>query len=414
MGTSKKICLITPNHISTNPRLIKEAIALENAGYIVHIVFTQNLAYLSKEDFNLLAAHPRWSYSVLNWERKGLKSKTIRFTTGIVQRILTRLPTKFCSNKINCLIENRHFFWQTRKAIQADASLYIAHNLGALPVAVSAARHHDVKALFDAEDFHRNEQSDDFADTGVQRKKYIEDAFFPQIAHATAASPLIADEYKKLYPFLQIFPVKNVFPLIESSIASTQNKSLRLFWFSQAVGLNRGIQDVIKALKLLENKDIELHIYGYLPGDSRVYFENLIDSLNFTKPPKIFFCNPVSPDEILRIASSFDIGLALEPGFSTNNRIALSNKIFTYLLGGNAILFSRTPAQEAFYSLHPGIGFIYGPGDTQAIANILNLYSTQPDLLIKHKEASKKLYLEEMNWEKEQQYFLQSVQKALN
>ena len=62
----------------------------------------------------------------------------------------------------------------------------------------------------------------------------------------------------------------------------------------------------------------------------------------------IHFVGIIQPEDLPSYSSKFDIGLALEPGFSQNNDIALSNKIFTYLLGGNAIIMSKTSMQLTF------------------------------------------------------------------
>ena len=37
---NKRICLITPGHIASNPRLVKEARALQQSGMEVHIIFS--------------------------------------------------------------------------------------------------------------------------------------------------------------------------------------------------------------------------------------------------------------------------------------------------------------------------------------------------------------------------------------
>ena len=53
-----------------------------------------------------------------------------------------------------------------------------------------------------------------------------------------------------------------------------------------------------------------------------------------------------APDEMVRRSATYDIGLALEVGGTRNSDLALGNKLFTYLLGGQAILATRTTAQR--------------------------------------------------------------------
>ena len=51
---SKRICFITPSHISSNPRLIKEVQSLTNKGHQITILFAQTLDYLKFEDEKIL------------------------------------------------------------------------------------------------------------------------------------------------------------------------------------------------------------------------------------------------------------------------------------------------------------------------------------------------------------------------
>jgi glycosyltransferase involved in cell wall biosynthesis len=101
------------------------------------------------------------------------------------------------------------------------------------------------------------------------------------------------------------------------------------------------------------------------------------------------------------VASGFDIGLALEPGRDLNNQIALSNKIFTYLLAGNAVIFSDTPAQKKFHAENPAIGALYACGNFNELAIILKNYKNDPELMMLHKRNALKLADEKYNWEVE-------------
>jgi hypothetical protein len=145
-----------------------------------------------------------------------------------------------------------------------------------------------------------------------------------------------------------------------------------------------------------------------------IELSDLITDLKFNTPPKIYFKDPVAPDELLQIAATFDIGFATEPGFCVNNKIALSNKIFTYLVGGNAIIFSNTPAQKHFYDQYPDIGFIYNSHDTATLAELIRKYAENKFLLEEHKQNSKKLFLNDLNWDKEQETLLKRIKKELN
>ena len=106
MEMNKKICLITPGHIATDPRLVKEAIALSKNGYEVHIIFSQYMQYLLAEDFKILNNYP-WTYDCINWSNQTLFSRVNKYISGIIQKIAIQFPKLYLSSE---LILNRLFF----------------------------------------------------------------------------------------------------------------------------------------------------------------------------------------------------------------------------------------------------------------------------------------------------------------
>lgn len=105
-----KICLITPNHISTNPRLVKEAIALENRGYDVHLIFTQSASFEASLDFELLRQHPSWTYDVLDWSTANGKSKFFRIAFGLTQKLSLTLFNISKKSLVCSILSNRNYF----------------------------------------------------------------------------------------------------------------------------------------------------------------------------------------------------------------------------------------------------------------------------------------------------------------
>lgn len=400
----KRICLITPSHIASNPRLLKEAVALENEGYQVHIVFTQNLKYLVEHDYLLLKEHPLWTYDVLDLTKKSPDIWFRNKWNTLLQKISHWLLSFFSIPVLWVLAINRNYRWQLKKAIDAKADLYIAHNLAALPVAVSSAKKKNVHCGFDAEDFHRNETSDNPNDIDVILKTHIEDKYLNLINYLTTASPLISKAYKELYPQLNPVTINNVFELKHQPPLNLNNdKSLKLFWFSQTIGKNRGLEDIIHALNELNNPLIELHLLGNLSTREYNYFNNLATF-------KINYYPPVPNAELLKFAAQFDVGLALEINEPFNREICLANKIFTYLLAGLATIASDTKAQQQFIGNHPGIGLCYHIGNVNQLKEyILNLLNNK-ELLNTYKTNAYKLAQGTYNWELESLKFIQIIE----
>lgn len=412
----KKICLITPGSIASNPRLVKEAQSLTQAGYSVHLIFIQNLDFIADFDDEILKNNPEWTYDILN--RKGKNQNLqlqniIAFTFHKVCRMLLLSGKK--SDFILPHAINKYFSWQLKKAVRAKADLYIAHNLAALPVAVLAAKKNKVKCGFDMEDFHRNETSDDPNNNEVKLKSHLEEKYILQTNYLTSSSLPIKNLYQNFFPKQEIVTVLNAFPIVKTvqTPAAKENQTLKLFWFSQTIGLNRGLQDILSALKLLENEQIELHLLGFLTDKTSIELDKLVSNLQFQIKPNIFFHKQINPDELPIFAAQLDIGLALEPGFCINNNAALSNKIFTYLQAGLAIAASDTVAQKQFFAENPTLGFCYEKGNGQQLAVILKRLIAKPDLLQKTKLAAYQAARNNLNWETESSKFLQIVAETL-
>ncbi|MFD0941974.1 glycosyltransferase family protein [Pedobacter boryungensis] len=411
---SRNIVLITSGQPSLNPRLVKEADALIEAGYNVTVIYQYWNNWATNLDEKLL---PQKKWKAIRIGGDPLKEKVTYWRTRVILKIAQKLIKSLgFNNNLAELAIGRCTFQLVKKAKHTPGDLYIAHNLAALPAAVLAAKHNNAKCGFDAEDLHRYEMSDDNLNDDVRLKKYLEEKYFPQVNYLTTSSPEIAKKYESFFPSLTFNTVLNVFPKNDTELITRNNNNepLKLFWFSQNVGLSRGLQDVFGALKIIENEKIEFHILGYLSKQVKTELDQIIQHLNFNQLPKIIFHPPIESTELTRFASKFDIGLATEPGFSINNDIALSNKIFTYTQAGLAIVASDTTAQKQFMEAFPNMGAIYEKKNSASLASILKNYIEHIDLLVQHQAQSELYAKEKLNWETEKEKFLSIIQQIIN
>ncbi|MDN5289007.1 MAG: glycosyltransferase family 4 protein [Mucilaginibacter sp.] len=393
----KKICLITTGHIASDPRLVKEAASLIKAGFDVHIVFTQYVAPLIAYDRDLLAVHPNLSFDVLDWTKRTIRSRTVRFISGLKQKLAKTQLTKI----------NRNYYWQTKKAIAIKADLYIAHNLGALPVAIKASKVNGAKCGFDAEDFHRHEYSNDPLDEAVRLKTSIEDTYIPQLDYMTAASPMIADRYTALY-HIPVQPILNVFPKTTLQVSVNETGPLKLFWFSQTIGGHRGLESVLEAAALV-NIRMELHLLG----NPDHHFKNTLEQLLPKNAEfRLIYHGTIRPDDIFNLAGEFDIGLATELSVPLNRDICLTNKIFTYIQCGLVVVASATSAQRELLQNFPGAGHVYK--DPIALANILTDYHLNRKILQETKEKNYLVGQQTLKWENEEIRFLKVIDACIN
>lgn len=401
------IVLITTKQPSSNPRLVKEAVALAGNGYAVTVVYNYWSDWAAKADQVIFKHTPG-----INWIMAGPDPAASKYSYWVTRLRfkLFKILGNYLTNNLWVHINAATQFYPElkKKGVGIQADLYIAHNTGALAVAALAAKKNKTKFAFDAEDFHRSQEGE-YTVEG-RSAKYLEDTFFNAAAYITTASPLIAEEYKKCYPGINFLIINNVFSKqYQSALRTIDAQPLKLFWFSQTVGLKRGVQDVIAAMNLIVDAKLKLTILGDVSNSVK----HALTSILHNTMHQIEFMQPCNERQLFKVATEHHIGLALEPGFSLNNNIALSNKLFTYLLAGNAVIFSDTAAQQMFYKEHPEVGWCYKAGDTEALKLILTGAAANETALNAKRKSAWMLAAEKFNWETEQQSFLQLVKSVI-
>ena len=393
-----KIVIITAGQPSANPRVVKEADALSAAGVEVTVLYFFWIQWAQDADAKLLKK-VRWNYYLVG----GLpdKSKRLFHYTRVKQRI-NSLLNKWLGNRwlfaeraqARCYDE----LLQKAKSIKAD--WYIAHNLGAVAVAKKAAVFNQAQAGFDFEDYHREENEN--VPLFIQRRiLYLEQKYIPRMRYISASSPLVSKKVQQNFPTFTnpVVTVLNCFPVTYSPFTNRKQDEghLKLFWFSQTVGKNRGLEVVIKAMEKLNNPSIHLTLVGR--RDSAI--EEFIDEHAGEIRKNIHFAGIVEPGKLPGFASTFDVGLATEIRTPLNRDICLTNKIFTYLVAGVAVLASNTTAQQEFLHAHKGIGLLYEHNDVNDLADKLQLLYSDRDRLQVYKQNAYSLGQTRMNWEVE-------------
>ena len=393
-----KVVLIALGQPSTNPRLLKEALWFSEKGCEVHVLycFWSNWGYCY--DKKIIADYPSiyWSEIGGNPYTKKLTYFYTRIRFKLFRLLAALFPASlFFAERSICRCFSELF--QTGSEI--NASLYIAHNLGALPVVGKIASIRSKTFVFDAEDFHRGQYGNDSFE--FIQYSLIENYWMPKAGLITVASPFIADRYKHLLG-LESLLINNVFSIKNAPEAKSELSSpIKLFWFSQTIGKGRGLEEILTALKKFPIASFSITIMGDLNNEMENYMRGLVVEKKELKVD-LQFLGPIEPDRVLEIAANYDIGLALEPGINENNNLIYTNKLFSYLLAGNAILFTATTAQEYFFNKHQNIGWIYPSGNLDKLVMVLEHILKNPLELLSFKQNSRQLASKIYNWEIEQ------------
>lgn len=406
--------LIAAGQPSTNPRLVKSIEALASE-FQLTVLYSFWASWADENDNHLFQQYPQVTFIRAGGHPSEEKRQYLR--SRIVHKCARTLAGLFPKNNLLSVHSiGRSYPFLLRKAKNTKADLYLSYNLAALPVAVIAAKKNGAASVADLEDFYRGQWAEGSED--YKQSKQVEERFIPRTTNCISASPVITATYQKLFPKIEINTVLNVFSKRylqagKDTVAEQSINSLKLFWFSQTVGKNRGLEEAIEAMGSLAGKNIRLTILGNCSAEMFDFLLALATQ-HGVKKEQLSFVKPLLLDSIFPLASKHDVGLAMESGNSENSKICLSNKLFTYLLSGLAVVASNTPAQADFLDENPSIGFVHRTGDNAGLVALLKRFMEEPDLLQRCKQNALRLATETYNWENESKKYLSIIKRCLN
>ena len=408
-----KICLLTPTQPSVNPRIVKEADALAEAGHQVHVLCGHTIAWADESDILLLQKR-NWTYSYVG----GVPGSAGHWWTRARHGAVRRFPLTWkVSRKVACCALARITPELRAAAFRVGADLYIAHYAGALAAAGEVARRRGVLLAFDAEDFESGYYEYKSGPRTIhQLIEDIEREYLPDCCYVTAASAGIGAAYSAKYGIANPMTVLNVFPRSERPLAFRETDAktpLKLYWFSQTIGGDRGLEDVIGAMAMLRDCKIELHLRGRCASGYQEQF------LQFAKekgvdPATIEFSPPGVSEDMIRFSAEYDVGLALEKAVSPNRDLCVTNKIFSYLLAGNAVAATSTTGQKTIMEKLGSAGFLYEPGNSEALARGLRVWHDDRSKLERARRTAWSLGTNAFNWDLEKKKLVQVVDSVLN
>jgi glycosyltransferase involved in cell wall biosynthesis len=392
-----------------NPRVVKEAQALHEQGFDVTVIATRIGELVEPRDQSLMRRIPwrlkridlrsRWRWRV--YRVMQMARRPAYATTGLAR--LADLGLSAFTKPVMVA------------ALRTPADLYIAHYPPALPAAAAAARRYGGRYAYDAEDFHLGDWPER-PEYDIERRlvRAIEDRYLPECRHVTAASPGIADAYQATYGIRRPDVVLNVFPSTQAPYGPTPGGSAdpgpSLYWFSQTIGPDRGLQCAIRAIGLSRARP---HLY--LRGTPVVGFMECLRRIAAASDAadRLHVLPPEEPDKMERLAGEYDIGLVAEDGHTRSRAIALTNKLFTYLIAGIPALMSDIPAHRSFAAEVGMSAFVYPVDNAESLAALLDQLLCDPRRLAAARAQAFSLGRERYNWERERNTLLATVRRSL-
>lgn len=406
------ICLVTSGHVSSTPRLVKNADALSAAGLRVHVVALAGYPPNERLDQPILR-RAAWSHQALGpsrgWGRLvGRSSQAALRALGAVR------PPR--SPLLAARAHHARAGQLARAAASVNARFYLGHCLAALPAVAHAARVAGVGFGFDLEDFHDAETKEALADPLERHlRRVIQAHFLPQCRPLFCASPLIAQAYKEAYG-VDAVPVLNVFPLWQAPErpseppAPTDEHPAVLYWFSQTVGPGRGLEQIVKVLGAMK-VPVRLELRGYAAPSYRAALQALAERHGLRR--RIVFLEPGAPEEMARLAAPASLGLSIEESLPMNRDICLTNKVFVYLLAGIPQVLSPTRAQTAIARSLGDAAILAALDNPAQAAAALDRMLGDPERMARARRTAAALARSTYCWDVEQAIVVSRVREAL-
>lgn len=410
-----KICIVSRNPPAANPRAIKEAEALANAGYDVTIVYASPGGWSETMSADAVPDNVRmigapfgpkapWRIRIRQLARR-ISARALAKVAGVSEPLAFRGAGDVASDLF-------------RLALKTKSALYIGHYVEGLAAAARAARVHSSLYAFDAEDFHPGDLPDEPSSAFDNALlDAIERTHLPGCAYVTAAAPGIADAYAKRYSIPRPTVVLNTFSksLAPSTSCLQRNSKTSqpgpsIYWFSQTIGATRGLENAICAIAQSRSRP---HLY--LRGEPAPGYQRSLEKLasGLRVADRLHFLPPGSPNEMVALAARYDVGLVGEIGHTFNRRIALTNKQFTYLLAGLPVLMSDVPGHCSFAELTQGAVFLYRADDPASLARAMDALLEDVAVLAAARARARWLGQSEFFWEKDEEVLLGKIEAVL-
>jgi len=412
VSSSPLICLITPGHVSTTPRLVKNADALVEEGYQVHVIASAPFPPADKLDADVVSG-ARWAYTRANFrhERGAFGRKVIRHLSrkivGLGGPISTGVAARAQFDESRVL---------AKTAARIRANLYIGHCLASLPAVAEASRAAGCHYGFDIEDYHDAETESALSDpVEIRIRNVLQKRLLPGCKPLTCSAPMIARRYSEEYN-VDPLVLLNVFPLSFAPASPIKSEPIAadrpavFYWFSQTIGSDRGLEETIAVMAQMQTP-VELHLRGFATPSYLAGLQGLATKLGLRRPLR--FLPPASPTEMARLAATADLGLSVERNSPLNKDICLANKIFVYLMAGIPQLMTATTAQSSLAKELGTAALVCDLSRVQETAARLDSFFADPAGVDQARKAAICAATERFCWDIEKRAFLEAVKAAL-
>jgi glycosyltransferase involved in cell wall biosynthesis len=387
----KSICVLVFSNIINDPRVMRQCEAFHTAGW--HVVAIG----LANGD----VAHLPWNIVLINQDRP---------RSGIVRKAVSRLMR--LAYLLWMYIErNRavHFYWSSwwafapelrafyEAAKERPSDVWLANDWNMLPVAARMAREYGGVYTYDSHEFAAAEFPESWRWRIVRRPmiKALERLYVKGASVVSTVSPGISSRLQGQYELAcPPLVIRNTPPYQRAEFRAT-GKQVKVLYHG-GLAPYRGLEQIIDSV-LWWREEFVLAIRGVGCSEYIDRLQRRVGRLGLVH--RIQFLPPVGMKDLVQEAQGFDIGLHALPQTSTNNRLALPNKFFEYVMAGLALCITDSEEMSALIRKH-GLGIVFPAATADRIAQAINSFNSE---VIDDCKRNALLAARELNWERESQ-----------
>jgi glycosyltransferase involved in cell wall biosynthesis len=403
----QKILIFTSSHLCRNPRVVKEATTLGEAGYDVTVLTVSNHEQFEHLDQTLVAPLPF---------RRVTLDYTARAPRARLEKLFQRTFTWGARQMLRWLrIESPATLGPARallhRALAMPADLVIAHTEIPLWASATLIRAGRMVAV-DIEDWYSEDLL--FADRRTRPLKLLRQAekFALQNArYVSTTSQSMARALAAACDAPAPIVLLNVFPLQPHSRLERPagDEPPSFVWFSQTIGPGRGLELFFAAWSRMTVPSRVFLLGDEFPG----YRDKILNRLPPERRHSVSFIPFVPPESLPQKLAGFDLGLALEPSWPLNRDITISNKIFQYMNAGLAVVATDTAGQNEALRAAPDAGLLVAGNETGLLARQFDELLAKPARLRAMQAAARRAAEERFSWEHEAPLLLAAVKRAI-
>jgi glycosyltransferase involved in cell wall biosynthesis len=300
------------------------------------------------------------------------------------------------------------FIWHLKICLmKSRANIFFAEDIYTLPLVVIFGKLKRSKIFYDSRELFGHLAG--LKDKKINQKfwQWIERLFIKKADYVIVTGKLDEEFIIEKYKLKNTIVVRNLPRYYKSAIhfdihSNLQiDKSKKIILYQGVILKGRGIELVYNVLK--ELPEFVFVIIG--DGDSEKHYKELAADIDLID--QVYFLGKLTQEELSKVTSAADVGVALIENLSISYYYALPNKLFEYIMAEVPVLVSNLPQMKEIVEKYE-VGFAVNPNNKEELISSLKKLSSDSDLYNRLKQNCKKAS-EELNWEKEVNSLLQTL-----